>query len=180
MKFQKYVYLISILIFVFILQGCSVTVGLSTSLSDFVLHSIKPNSRDVVKYELRTRLSEPYSYKVMGRKYNFYISNSLIENIESYLFTKFNKVSKDLDDEYNVFIKIIFDSFGIYNKIVNYKVEMTISVEVTRYGREFAGREFIKKEIHSKYYNKVDTEAVSGATNKFIIMLDKYLVSLGL
>ena len=175
MKFQKYVYLISILKFVFILQGCSHTVGLSTSPSDFVLHSIKPNNKDVVKYELRTRLSEPYTYKDAG-KYKFYIGNSLIDNIEIFLFTKFNKVSKDLDDEFNVFIKIIFDSFEIdFYGPVGYEVEMTISVEVTRNGREFS-----KKEIHSKYANIEVAEAVNGTTNKFIIMLDKYLLSLGL
>jgi hypothetical protein len=129
----------------------------------------------------------------LGHKYNFYIGNSLIKNIESYLFKKFNKVSKDLDDEYNVFIKIIFDSFEINDyPTIGYEAEMTISVEVTRYGQEFAGREFSKKKIHSKNDNNVYienffvdsdnslTEAVNGATNKFIIMLDKYLVSLGL
>ena len=200
MKTVGYLCLLLILPAALILQSCTSTITLSRAPSDLVLLNVQPNSSDVVKYDVTTNVSEPYKYKNnMGYEFVFHINQSFMDNIQSYMMTKFNKLANTGTDEPDVSINIILKSFEVGYELNQSVGDMLLNqgdaivdvimlsyVKVTKDG-EVLGEKNIQSTTQynerldeSKNVDHIYAKAANDGISKNIIMLDKYLVSIGL
>ena len=192
-------------LFILFLSGCSNTIRLNNAPSDLVLVSVTPNNSDSVNYSVDSRIPEPYKYTAGFDKFKFAFNDAFKRNIETYMITKFSKVRygadlagdgiaisyvvENLELEYD----LQQDAIDVVGSLVTKNLYGTfiastmISVRVSVYRNSQLINE---KLVLSNVEKSVDVggksveillkEALDDGISKTMIMIDKYLVSLGI
>jgi hypothetical protein len=200
MKNIKYILKLLILPAGLILQSCTSTISLNLAPSKLALVSIQPNSMDIVQYNVTSDVDDPYEYKnALGHKYFFPINRAFQDNIKIYMVTKFDNRSNFGRDKPSVTIDIALKSFDLdyhlkkdFSDTHVYTGEVVIDVVILSHVKIIKHDKVLgEKDMESvlKYDETIDgssnidhvySRAVNSGLSKHILMLDKYLVSLGL
>lgn len=206
MRLSRIVIALVPFIFLMLLSGCSTTILLSDSPSDLVLTSIKPDSKNTVTYKYSSQVPHGYSY----HSFNFPINRAMMQNIQSYITTKFLNVSQMPGDSVYV-LGFDLESFnvnysnqngfitGLANVLsaaanngdhVGYHgtatVNLAIEVQVYRDGKDIGQKDFFTHgEASGRSYNgdpnqESLTKAANDAISRAFIMVDKYLTAEGI
>lgn len=205
---QKYNLLLVVSLLFILITGCTTTVNLNRSPSDLVLVSIVPNNTDLINYSISSKVIEPFEHKhTYGQPLTFQINNAFTSNIDSYIHTKFLKISdSNIKNDSALTLKFELSQFSIQNRIEQntgetlsslfgddgpkgnliVDVNFAVLVQVLKNDKVIAEKNILSASSYNEYLKPETVEAsvyekaVNDGLNKCIIMIDKFLVSVNL
>lgn len=198
MKKIFFVSLLCMVIVLFVACGPDM-VQLKSVPEDYVLLSTVGNNSVEVAFSFESDIPEILE---LDKEYKFEIVNSIKKNIESYLLTKFGQfigenknfvqgtrlefVVKSFEVDYEIYRegmeKLTNFVYGIKNGDVIATAKMTISLGIYENGEIVQNKTFISNsekngvESSEKY---LLADVINDCVSKGLIMIDKYLVSVG-
>ena len=167
-----------IIVFIFIctiifISNCSTTFKLQRQPSEQFLISIKPNNETKISYNFKSLLPEPYTFQSQVDILLFPLNSAYKDNLDAYMKTKFMKIVEN-EEIHNIHYKLITCNINIYPAILGksaYRESVQLQTDVKIYKNN--------KLLDEKNIDAVGN-TMSKSINYSLIMIDKYLVSLGL
>jgi len=192
------------LILLIFFSACSTQVILRRAPSDLVLLSVQPNNKTDVFYAFRSELSDPFRYNNRStHAFEFDLNGSYASNLRTYMGMKFSKLRDRLflADSCTVLeftLKAVFFNYGRNQSTIEQlsaafgnpergdavlSVEIHTTVKVLRGGKPI-GQKAIVATANSdapltSNMGSLFASTMNDGISKSMIMIDKYLVSIG-